>query len=276
MSNQQRNEYILKYATKKSCGLEIAPYHSPIAPKRDGWNCLSLDFFETEKLRQNAKLDPDPFVSKNIDKIENVDIIASATEIEEELFKIGLLGHFDYICSSHNFEHLPDPLKFLRGAGSALKPNGFLSMAIPNKRYTFDYSRNLTSTKDILKLYFDKQKKPDPYTIFDNKSSFVDNPGGEISYRNDLRKSYLELINSLNGKDEYIDSHVTVYTPESFIHVMNDLMILNLIPFEIKEFKVSGIEFCVHFENIGHNNIGQLKDKFILRRNTLVRKAFKN
>lgn len=276
MNDLDRKRFILKYASKDRLGLEIAPYHSPIAPKRDGWNCLSLDFFDTDKLRQNASLDPDPHVSKNIDNIEKVDIVASATELEEQLFKIGLLGRFDYICSSHNFEHLPDPLKFLRGAGAALKPKGYLSMAIPNKRHTFDYSRALTSTKDILRFYFEKQTKPDAYTIFDGSSSFVDHPDGAVSYRHDLRKTYQELINSIGKNNNYTDAHVTVYTPESFIHIMNDLMILNLIPFEIRDLRVAGIEFIVHFENIGHAEIGAFADKFIARRESLVKKSFKN
>jgi SAM-dependent methyltransferase len=276
MNYSGRKQFILKYASKDELGLEIAPYHNPIAPKRDGWNCLSLDFFDEDKLRQNASLDGDPNVRKNVDNIEKVDIVASATDLEEELFKIGLLGRFDYMCSSHNFEHLPDPLKFLRGAGAALKPNGYLSMAIPNKRHTFDYSRALTSTKDILRFYFEKQTRPDAYTIFDGSSSFVDNPEGAVRYRNDLQKTYQQLISSIGKDKEYVDAHVTVYTPESFIHIMNDLMILNLIPFEIKDLRVAGVEFIVHFENVGHSKIGATNDKFIARRESLVKKSFKS
>jgi SAM-dependent methyltransferase len=167
-----------------------------------------------------------------------VDIVASAVDLEQELYKIGMLGQFDYICSSHNFEHLPDPLKFLKNAGIALKHNGWLSMAIPNKIHTFDFTRSLTSTKDFLKFYFEKQIRPDPYTVFDGNSSFVTKINDEFKYNHDLKQSYNELLKNINDEN-YIDAHVTVYTPESFINIFNDLMILNLIPFEIKEIKVA-------------------------------------
>jgi SAM-dependent methyltransferase len=270
-----RKEEILKHATKVNLGLEIAPYHSPIAPKKDGWNCLTLDVFETEKLRALAKDDPSTHVQNNINNIEDVDIVSTATEIREAIGKINKLGQFDYICSSHNFEHLPNPLKFLIECGEVLKLNGYLSMAIPNKRYTFDYARPLSSTKDFFRFYFEKNDRPDPYILFEYEAQFVSMENNVPKYTKSIKNAYENLKNNLI-RDIYIDAHVTVYTPESFIQIINDLMILKIIPFAIEDIKISGIEFIVHLKNIGFDSLESLNDELKERRNELTDIAYKN
>jgi SAM-dependent methyltransferase len=264
-----RNDYILKYADKSMLGLEIAPYHNPLAPKKDGWNCLILDYLCTSELLKRAKEDPSDFVQKNYDKIEAVDIVSSAVNLEDAMKERGLLTKVDYICSSHNFEHLPNPLKFLRSAGNVLKKNGTLSMAIPNKKLTFDYARPLSGTKDLLRMYFEEKTNPDPYTIFEAESSFIDWINGSPVYRNDLKKAYSRMIDNINSEN-YEDTHVTVYTLESFIHIINDLMILNLIPFELIDFKKNGMEFIVHLQNIGYKESQSLLPEYMKRRDSLI------
>lgn len=109
-----RRAEILTYAGKNDRGIEIGPWFAPLAPKRDGYNCLSLDVFDTAMLRANAAADPN--VDNNlIPMIEDVDIVTSSTELANEIEKRGELGDFDYIISSHNFEHIPNPIKFFRG-----------------------------------------------------------------------------------------------------------------------------------------------------------------
>lgn len=270
-----RKNYILQYAKKSSLGLEIAPYHNPIAPKKDGWNCLSLDIVNYEKLISFAEKDPDPFVRENIKNIEKVDIVSSAIDIKEAIENLGMLGCFDYICSSHNFEHLPNPLRFLRSAGDVLKIGGHLSMAIPNKRLTFDYARPLTGTKDILRMYLDNYTQPDPFTIFESQSSHV-NYGKNLSYNNNIKDCFNRMLENLNKKNPYTDIHMTVFTPESFIHITNDLMMLNLIPFEIIDYKISGIEFIVHFVNRGYGISEDLNKNYEERRHSLIDICFKN
>lgn len=264
-----RKEYILKYADKSMLGLEIAPYHNPLAPKRDGWNCLSLDYLCTSDLLERAKADPSAFVQNNYDKIEQVDIVSSADDMNIAIEECGLQNKIDYVCSSHNFEHLPNPIKFLKSAGNVLKKNGMLSMAIPNKKHTFDYARPLSGTKDLLRLYVEDRKNPDPYTIFEFESSFVDWASGSPVYKNDLKKAYLRMIKNLNSSN-YEDTHVTVYTLESFIQIINDLMILNLIPFELIDFEKNGLEFIVHLQNIGYDESEILMPEFVKRRNSLI------
>jgi len=270
-----RKERILKFANKEMLGIEIAPYFTPIAPKKDGWNCLSVDIFDTDSLIALAAKDPDPFVNEKVKNIENVDIVTSATELLDAIKAINKLGQFDYICSSHNFEHLPNPVKFLKACGEVLKTNGYLSMAIPNKRHTFDYAKPLTGTKDILRLYLNDYSKPDRFNLFESVSSHVEISQTNKKYVNTIEDAYEQLL-KYSDDSEYIDAHVTIFTPESFLNIINDLIILELIPLVIVDIHVEGIEFIVHFSNIGYENLKKNKDSFIKNRNELLETCYKN
>jgi hypothetical protein len=75
----ERRTEILKNITKTQKGIEVGPWFSPLAPKQKGYNCLSLDVFDTETLKERAKTDP--LVADNkIPLIEPVDLIGTATD----------------------------------------------------------------------------------------------------------------------------------------------------------------------------------------------------
>ena len=44
---QDRDAILLKGITKSDRGIEVAPWFSPRASKRAGYDCLSLDVFDT-------------------------------------------------------------------------------------------------------------------------------------------------------------------------------------------------------------------------------------
>jgi hypothetical protein len=50
-----RAALLLKFIDKNMKGIEIAPFHRPIAPKSQGFNCLSLDIFDTQALKERAR-----------------------------------------------------------------------------------------------------------------------------------------------------------------------------------------------------------------------------
>jgi SAM-dependent methyltransferase len=270
----ERKTQILKFATKKMLGLEIAPYFNPIAPKREGWNCISLDVFDTDILRKKGQIDPN--VKDLINNIEEVDIVGSAVDLEVLLEEKKLLGKLDYIVSSHNFEHLPSPICFLKACGFALKENGFLSMAIPDKRFTFDRSRRLSTTADLLEAHYTKKNNHSKYEIFDFRSNFTKIRDNEILYQEDLRTVFDQTVKKSNQITSYLDIHATVYTQHSFWQIMTELCILREIPLVISEIESRGFEFIVHMKNIGFERLLKMYDTLEKTRNRLVTTAFKN
>jgi 2-polyprenyl-3-methyl-5-hydroxy-6-metoxy-1,4-benzoquinol methylase len=262
----KRVDQILKYVSKADKGIEVAPWHSPIAPKKDGYNVRTLDLFDTETLIQKCKQDKS--VEKLYDSIESVDFVCSALDIEDVVRASGQISSFDYIISSHNFEHLPDPIRFLRSCGEVLAKGGMLSMAIPDKRRTFDYVRSLSRTSDMLQYYFEERKAASVYDLYDNASKQLlptegskSLPIGTLQWANRLEDCYENLKNSVNTDFQFADAHVTVFTPDSFRAIMLELIRLDLVPFQIVEITDSPWhEFYVHLKNVGY---GHESRKFI-------------
>ena len=109
-----RRDVILKYITKEKQGIEIGPFHSPLTPKRDGYNCLVMDVFDLATLKKMAKENVG-ISDEQCELLEDVDLLGSSTHIDKVVDQHGKLGQFDYLVSSHNFEHLPNRSDFSRG-----------------------------------------------------------------------------------------------------------------------------------------------------------------
>lgn len=58
--------------------------------------------------------------------------------------------YFDFVVANHVIEHLTDPIRALREWHRILRSKGLLYLAIPDKRYTFDYSRNRTPLEHLV------------------------------------------------------------------------------------------------------------------------------
>jgi SAM-dependent methyltransferase len=177
-----RREEITRYITPEQVGIEIGPYFAPLAPKRLGYDCLVLDVCDATTLRRRASKDPNVLREK-IRNIEEVDLIGSASDIAELVAARHRLGSFDYIVSSHNFEHLPDPIRFLKGCAEVLRPGGILSMALPDSRACFDYFRPPSTLADILEAYFTRRDRPSATQIFEQQAlgaRYVDAHGSRM------------------------------------------------------------------------------------------------
>lgn len=257
-----RVDRLLSKLEKDKLGLEIAPYFNPALPKRAGYPVLTLDFFDTATLKENATRNS--FINnERIADIEQVDFVGDAGNIGEILSEAKLLGKLHYIVSSHNFEHLPNPIKFLQGAYDALAPNGILSMAIPDCRACFDHFRYPTRLSDWLRAFHASAEQPDPETLFDsdtNTAFFIEKDGQAstgTSFRHDPNR--FEVVRNLNeAYNNYIKrieqinlpysdtNHVSMLFPEVMTLLLRDLQKIGLVKFEIEEISETyGVEFFV-------------------------------
>ncbi|KVQ43600.1 hypothetical protein WK03_17000 [Burkholderia cepacia] len=265
----ERRDAILKHVTKLQQGIEVGPWFSPLAPKREGFNCLALDVFDTETLRETARLDPH-VPDDRIEFIEPVDIIGTSTNIESVIAERNLLGTFDYVISSHNFEHLPNPIKFLQGCGKVLKENGYLSMAVPDRRTCFDYFRPHTTLGAWIEAFLDDRDRPTLAQVFEQNSlharykigdeeltgfSLSSDPNRVVALRT-LREAYETWVSRKNSDDtNYYDAHCWLFTPSVFRLLISDTEFIGLSPFSVEEVSESnGNEFYVHLRNTGYKS----------------------
>ena len=249
--------------SKAALGIEIGPYFNPLVPKRQGYNSLSIDVFDGQTLRRLAESDPN-IPNEVIANIEDVDIIGSAAEIEDVIRARQQLGTFDYIISSHNFEHIPDPIRFLQGCEAVLKEGGQLIMAIPEKRACFDYFRPVSSLDEMLLAFREKRRRPSIEQLFRQHIyweqihrdgaplagwSIDDNPR-EIVPHFSLENAFGIWKSQTENPDEiYRDTHCWAFTPSSFELIIRDLVYLGLVRFEVESISCAyGNEFYARFK----------------------------
>ena len=242
---------------KQMFGLEIAPWFAPIVSKADGYNVRILDVFDRPGLIEHAKTDPYN-VDRDMTDVEEVDYVGSATEIASIIPEADH-GRFDYIVSSHNFEHLPNPVKFLQGCAKVLKPGGVVSMAVPDRRGCFDYYRPNTQLGDWLDAYAANRDRPTARQVFDLKSrtAFLQQanrelqgfPVGADSGQVRISSALAEVYNTWYVQpvpDRYHDTHCTVMTPASLELLLTEVRYLGLVNFRIEQVSApNGHEFYV-------------------------------
>jgi SAM-dependent methyltransferase len=256
-----RKDTLLQGIDKHHLGLEIGPWFNPLVPKAAGYKSMSLDVVGEDELRRRALADP--FVSDDrVREIETVDFVGTAGDMAAQVDKAGLAHKFDYIISSHNFEHLPNPVKFLRDARHILNDSGRIILAIPDRRVCFDYFKPVSTTADFIEAFLEDRDKPTLKQIFAQTSleSRYDNFGemtGSFHLGmdpkhvhaatgiNELKSAFANWKHNLERDDlEYSDTHCWAFTPSSFELIINDLRVLELIDLEVESISAAnGNEF---------------------------------
>jgi SAM-dependent methyltransferase len=258
-----RQEIISRHITKAKLGIEIGAWFNGIAPKRRGYNCLILDVFDTETLRERARQDPG-IPPEKVAEIEEVDLVGSATSLVDLIEAKGLTGQVDYVVSSHNIEHMPDPIRFFRGCEAVLKPGGYLSMIVPDRRCCFDYFRQVSSVASVIEAYFQQRDRPTQAQVFDQNgyaSRSVANGTESIVFPmlsdphtiepfprlEQVFEAWRNFVAHPHG--EYQDAHCWIFTPSSFELLILDLNFLKLTQLEVDSIESADGEFYVHLRN---------------------------
>ena len=229
--------------------LEIGPYFSPIAPRSAGYRTTTLDVFDTELLRQKAAVDPN-IPPARVAEIEDVDLVGSACDLADlTTARFGANHRFDWILSSHNIEHIPNPIRFLQQSAAVLRPEGVLRMAVPDKRFCFDHFRQLTDVSEWLQAFRENRGQPTAYQVF-REEAHRSTPLADAAGWMPIRSS-LALFRDWFGPDgtvptHYMDTHCWAFTPESFELLVRDTIAFGLVDLQIGSVSATcGIEFYV-------------------------------
>lgn len=253
-----REDKVFHLLDKKGLGLEIGPSHNPIAPKKKGFNVHILDHASAAELRKKYQGH-----GVNLNNIEEVDFIWHGEPLQE---LIGKTGCYDWIIASHVIEHVPCFISFLQQCEALLKPDGILSLVIPDKRYCFDYFSSSSSTGNLLDAYAEKRVKPSHGQIFDHFAN-ASRRNGNIAWGADGLGGADELVHTFVeaqthwtrsvSTTDYIDVHCWRFTPASYRLLISDLQGLCLINLGIKaEFDTMGCEFYV---SLGRDSYAPMK-----------------
>ena len=240
-----------------STGAEIGPLHNPIVEKHLG-EVIYVDHCDAEQLRRHYANDKDV----NPDAI-CVDAVWGAQTllqgVQAYFTRLGKVPRaLDYIVASHVIEHVPDLVTWLQEVRSVLKADGMVRMAVPDKRYTFDYLRRTTNLTDVLAAFAIKARIPTTQCLLDFCLNEV--PVDCVAaWQGTLDVASLKKAHSLEGalhvardalqNGTYHDVHCWVFTPVSFAALFAEMSRQGLIDFACTDFydtQENEIEFIVN------------------------------
>jgi SAM-dependent methyltransferase len=218
-------------------GLEIGALNAPLLQRSEA-NIRFVDHAEQETLRAQYAGD----ANVNADDIVAVDAIWGDRTLAE-----CFPGEtFDYVIASHVIEHVPDLIGWLFEVADILRPAGWLILAIPDRRYSFDVQRRETSSSEVIDNHLRRVRRPTPGQVFDSCANTVDfdpvkawfSPSEE-GLKHFVSRQYAlsQAMESQNGA--YKDAHCSVFTARSFLQLLDDLLELDLLRFRVKRFHIA-------------------------------------
>jgi len=267
-----RGDTLLRGIPKSARIIEIGPSYNPLAAKRDGWNAASIDHATQSELVEKYRNDP----AVDVSQIEPVDFVwrggAMSAAVPTELH-----GTFDVFVASHVIEHVPDVIGFLNAASDLLNSVGCVVLAVPDKRYCFDFFKPLTTTGEVLGAHHERRNRHERRAMFDHAAYAALNDG--IGAWGQAPVGDLRLISSLddayrrfNAVDEseqsaYKDCHATQFVPASFELIMLELAALRLTDWRIASISPAiGCEFHVRLSRGGQTDAAALTHEALMQR----------
>jgi SAM-dependent methyltransferase len=125
-------------------GIEIGAYHNPW-PVQPGVDVTYVDKHPYDKLIEMRNNDPWLGPNKPISRVDIVDDGEFLSSIPD--------ASQDFVLSSHQLEHCFSPLTAIKNHLRVLKPGGKIFYVVPDKRFTFDKDRTITSITRLLEVH---------------------------------------------------------------------------------------------------------------------------
>ena len=135
---QVRKDIAFQYL--KGEGIEVGALHAPLQVP-EGVKVHYVDRKSVSDLRQQyPELAGVNLVEADI--LDNGETLSSIAD-----------NSWDFVIANHMIEHCQNPIGALENFLRVIKPGGLVYMGVPDKRYTFDIDRPLTSLDHLIRDY---------------------------------------------------------------------------------------------------------------------------
>lgn len=208
-------------------GLEIGPLHRPIL-LADEARVQYADVFDASHLRE-FYMSHKQVITEDIPEIDFVLLQDGVVRKLPEATAAN--APYDWIIASHVIEHVPDLIDWLAQVAEITRDDGALVLAVPDRRFTFDLHRPFTSLGQILQAHELGDDRPSMRAVFDHFSSHVTvpaphlwaggRPPGYEARTYGVQHALKQVERRRTG--EYVDAHVWIFTPDSFLAQMAEL-----------------------------------------------------
>jgi len=219
-------DYIVRTVAKDRPSVEVGPSHNPIIAKRLGFDVRTVDHADATQLAKKYT-----GFGVDVSRIEPVDVIWTGGRLSDALSRRDAAA----IVCSHMIEHATDFIGFLDDCTELLAPDGRILLAVPDRRYCFDF---LHPTSDVAKVLDDHRQQRRIHSfasLFRNTTNVAARIDG--TDRIAWGQHGIDDITLYNGDPEggiddivaateYIDSHENYFTPSSFVLLIEELRFL--------------------------------------------------
>ena len=230
--------------------LEIGALAAPMVSRGEG-EVIYVDFAETVALRETYRNDP----NVRVEDIVSVDAIWGQNTLQ------GAIGEgvkVDHVIASHVIEHAPDLVAWLDEIHEVLQGSGSLRLAVPDRRFTFDYLRAESTIADVVDAHLRQARAPTARQILDFHCLAAQVDCAQ-AWAGALEPSRLTPMSSLEqglslareslATGTYYDTHCWVFTPLSFARLCSQMAQVGLLKFRCECFfatERNELEFFVH------------------------------
>ena len=207
----------------QGAGIEIGALHNPLKVSNAA-QVKYVDRISNEELRQHyPELKDLPLVE--LDIIDNGESLASIKNNSQ-----------DFVIANHFLEHCENPLGAIQNMFRVLKPEGTLYLAIPDKRFTFDVERPISTIEHVRRDYLEggawsKEQH------FDEWARYVwTHVSGESKTEEQIREAaqfWMEINYSI---------HFHAWTPKEMMEIILECKTLLNLNFEVELFTSGGHE----------------------------------
>jgi predicted SAM-dependent methyltransferase len=206
----------------KGEGVEIGALHKPLDVNKNT-KVTYIDRLDKKTLREHyPELNGLEF---HVDVVDNGELLHTIENNSQ-----------DFIIANHFIEHCKNPIGTIDNHLSKIKTGGFLYYAIPDKDYTFDKQRYLTSFEHLLTddiLEHDKECKED----FEHYKEYA------TRFKELTKEQQLERAKKLFDMDYSIHYHVWSFN--SFLDVLQKIGLFLNHKIKVECIVRTGVEFIV-------------------------------
>ena len=229
----RREKLLAGLDVARQSGIEVGPLDHPLILKSQG-GISYVDYADAAYLREKYREDPN-VVPANIPE---TDAVWGDKTLAEAL---GASHAFDYAVASHVVEHVPDLITWLDELHAVLKPGATLRLAVPDRRYTFDFMRRESAVSEAVTAHVLRLRAPTPgqlidsalnHHIVDRRELWAGAASRQPRYSRVERLAHaVGCARQIIEQGVYIDVHCWVFTPASFCELMEQLVALGYLRF---------------------------------------------
>lgn len=252
-------------------GLEIGAEAAPLVSKRTG-PVRYVDYASTEEVRRNL-------VSKTLvpEDLVEVDIAWGEHRLKD------LVGaSVDYVIASHTLEHIPDLAGAFIQVREVLTAGGVFGIAIPDRRFTFNILRPVSTVGEMVEAHLAGYRRPSVRQVYDSVAGSRPCDMHD-AWQRDITKELqplpakraLAIERARKAQaGEYVDSNCWVFTPKSFLDLLDAMHELGWLGLAVEHFRPTPLmdfEFFVRLTP--EDDAGAIADSLKAARAELARVA---